>query len=88
MANETSRDPDGQARRFKPSLLDRSTIAEGGVAYRMAFDHSKNVERLAVFEHDSDVWRRMERRSDARFAQTFVLWMGVVAREDSGSIRK
>lgn len=45
----------------------------GGVAYRMALDHPKNVERLAV----CDVIPILEAssRSDARFAQTYWPWV-------------
>ncbi len=45
----------------------------GRVAYRMALDHPKNVERLAVFDVIPilEAWSR----SDARFAQTYWPWM-------------
>src|SRR5579862_6024765 len=45
----------------------------GRVSYRMALDHSKSVERLAVF----DVIPILEgwSRSDARFAQTYWPWI-------------
>jgi len=45
----------------------------GRVSYRMALDHPKNVERLAVF----DVIPILEAwgRSDARFAQTYWPWI-------------
>jgi haloacetate dehalogenase len=45
----------------------------GRVAYRMALDHPKNVERLAVFDVIPilEAWNR----SDARFAQTYWPWI-------------
>ena len=45
----------------------------GRVSYRMALDHPKNVERLAVFDVIPilEAWSR----SDARFAQTYWPWM-------------
>jgi haloacetate dehalogenase len=45
----------------------------GRVAYRMALDHPKNVERLAVFDVIPilEAWSR----SDARFAQTYWPWI-------------
>jgi haloacetate dehalogenase len=45
----------------------------GRVSYRLALDHAKNVERLAVF----DVIPILEAwdRSDARFAQTYRPWI-------------
>jgi haloacetate dehalogenase len=45
----------------------------GRVSYRMALDHPKNVERLAVFDVISilEAWSR----SDARFAQTYWPWI-------------
>jgi haloacetate dehalogenase len=45
----------------------------GRVAYRMALDHPKNVERLAVFDVIPilEAWSR----SDARFAQTYWPWV-------------
>jgi pimeloyl-ACP methyl ester carboxylesterase len=45
----------------------------GRVAYRMALDHPKNVERLAVFDVIPilEAWRR----TDARFAQTYWPWI-------------
>jgi haloacetate dehalogenase len=45
----------------------------GRVAYRMALDHPKNVERLAVFDVIPilETWNR----SDARFAQTYWPWV-------------
>src|SRR5258707_3722668 len=44
----------------------------GRVSYRMALDHPKNVERLAVFDVIPilEAWNR----SDARFAQTYWPW--------------
>jgi haloacetate dehalogenase len=44
----------------------------GRVSYRMALDHPKNVERLAVFDVIPilEAWSR----SDARFAQTYWPW--------------
>jgi haloacetate dehalogenase len=44
----------------------------GRVAYRMALDHPKNVERLAVFDVIPilEAWSR----SDARFARTYWPW--------------
>jgi haloacetate dehalogenase len=45
----------------------------GRVSYRMALDHPKNVERLAVFDVIPifEAWSR----SDARFAQTYWPWI-------------
>jgi haloacetate dehalogenase len=45
----------------------------GRVSYRMALDHPKNVERLAVFDVIPilEAWNR----SDARFAQTYWPWI-------------
>jgi haloacetate dehalogenase len=45
----------------------------GRVAYRLALDHSKHVERLAVFDVIPilEAWNR----SDARFAQTYWPWI-------------
>jgi haloacetate dehalogenase len=45
----------------------------GRVAYRMALDHPKNVERLAVFDVIPilEAWSR----TDARFAQTYWPWI-------------
>ena len=45
----------------------------GRVAYRMALDHSQNVERLAVFDVIPilEAWSR----SDGRFAQTYWPWI-------------
>jgi haloacetate dehalogenase len=45
----------------------------GRVSYRLALDHPKNVERLAVFDVIPifEAWRR----SDARFAQTYWPWI-------------
>jgi haloacetate dehalogenase len=45
----------------------------GRVSYRMALDHAKNVERLAVFDVIPilEAWSR----SDARFAQTYWPWI-------------
>jgi haloacetate dehalogenase len=45
----------------------------GRVSYRLALDHPKNVERLAVFDviPVSEAWSR----SDARFAQTYWPWI-------------
>ena len=45
----------------------------GRVAYRMALDHPKNVERLAVFDVIPilEAWSR----SDARFARTYWPWI-------------
>jgi haloacetate dehalogenase len=45
----------------------------GRVSYRMALDHPKNVERLAVFDVIPilEAWSR----SDARFAQTHCPWI-------------
>jgi haloacetate dehalogenase len=45
----------------------------GRVAYRMALDHPKNVDRLAVFDVIPilEAWNR----SDARFAQTYWPWI-------------
>jgi haloacetate dehalogenase len=45
----------------------------GRVSYRMALDHSKHVERLAVFDVIPilEAWSR----SDARFAQTYWPWI-------------
>jgi len=45
----------------------------GRVSYRMAVDHLKNVERLAVFDVIPiiEAWSR----SDARFAQTYWPWV-------------
>jgi haloacetate dehalogenase len=45
----------------------------GRVAYRMALDHPKHVERLAVFDVIPilEAWSR----SDARFAQTYWPWI-------------
>jgi haloacetate dehalogenase len=45
----------------------------GRVSYRMALDHPKNVERLAVFDVIPifEAWAR----SDARFAQTYWPWI-------------
>jgi haloacetate dehalogenase len=45
----------------------------GRVSYRMALDHPKNVERLAVFDVIPilEAWTR----SDARFAQTYWPWI-------------
>jgi haloacetate dehalogenase len=45
----------------------------GRVAYRMALDHSKNVERLAVFDVIPilEAWSR----SDARFALAYWPWI-------------
>src|SRR5271170_8086882 len=45
----------------------------GRVAYRMALDHPKNVERLAMFDVIPilEAWSR----SDARFAQTYWPWI-------------
>jgi haloacetate dehalogenase len=45
----------------------------GRVAYRLALDHPKNVERLAVFDVIPilEAWNR----SDARFAQTYWPWI-------------
>ncbi len=45
----------------------------GRVSYRMALDHSKNVERLAVFDVIPilEAWSR----SDTRFAQTYWPWI-------------
>ncbi len=45
----------------------------GRVSYRMALDHPKNVERLAVLDVISilDAWSR----SDARFARTYWPWI-------------
>jgi pimeloyl-ACP methyl ester carboxylesterase len=45
----------------------------GRVSYRMALDHPKNVERLAVFDviPTLEAWSR----SDARFAQTYWPWI-------------
>jgi len=44
----------------------------GRVSYRMALDHPKNVERLAVFDVIPifEAWKR----ADARFAQTYWPW--------------
>jgi haloacetate dehalogenase len=51
----------------------------GRVSYRMALDHPKNVERLAVF----DVIPILEgwSRSDARFAQTYWPWILLAQKE-------
>jgi haloacetate dehalogenase len=51
----------------------------GRVSYRLALDHPKNVERLAVF----DVIPILEgwARSDARFAQTYWPWI-LLAQKD------
>src|SRR5215472_15782275 len=51
----------------------------GRVSYRMALDHPKNVERLAVF----DVIPILEgwSRSDARFAQTYWPWVLLAQRQ-------
>jgi haloacetate dehalogenase len=51
----------------------------GRVAYRLALDHAKNVERLAVF----DVIPIFEgwARSDARFAQTYWPWILLAQKE-------
>ena len=51
----------------------------GRVAYRMALDHPKNVERLAVF----DVIPILEgwSRADARFAQTYWPWTLLAQKE-------
>ena len=45
----------------------------GRVSYRLALDHPKNVERLAVFDVIPilEAWSR----SDARFAQTYWPWI-------------
>lgn len=45
----------------------------GRVAYRMALDHPKNIERLAVFDVIPilEAWNR----SDARFARTYWPWI-------------
>ena len=45
----------------------------GRVSYRLALDHPKNVERLAVFDVIPilEAWNR----SDARFAQTYWPWI-------------
>src|SRR6202023_968031 len=45
----------------------------GRVSYRLALDHPKNVERLAVFDVIPilEAWSR----SDARFAQTYCPWI-------------
>jgi pimeloyl-ACP methyl ester carboxylesterase len=45
----------------------------GRVAYRLALDHPKNVERLAVFDVIPilEAWNR----ADARFAQTYWPWI-------------
>jgi haloacetate dehalogenase len=45
----------------------------GRVSYRMALDHPKNVERVAVFDVIPiyEAWRR----TDARFAQTYWPWI-------------
>jgi haloacetate dehalogenase len=45
----------------------------GRVSYRMALDHPKNVERLAVFDVIPilEAWSR----SDARFARTYWPWI-------------
>jgi haloacetate dehalogenase len=45
----------------------------GRVAYRLALDHPRNVERLAVFDVIPilEAWSR----SDARFAQTYWPWV-------------
>ncbi|MGC1163071.1 MAG: alpha/beta hydrolase [Candidatus Sulfotelmatobacter sp.] len=45
----------------------------GRVSYRMALDHPKNVERLAVFDVIPifEAWKR----SDARFARTYWPWI-------------
>ena len=45
----------------------------GRVSYRMALDHPKNVERLAVFDVIPilEAWSR----ADARFAQTYWPWI-------------
>jgi haloacetate dehalogenase len=62
-------------REATPTSQRRTLIGHdrgGRVAYRMALDHPKNVERLAVFDVIPilEAWSR----SDARFAQTYWPW--------------
>jgi haloacetate dehalogenase len=51
----------------------------GRVSYRLALDHPKNVERLAVFDVIPilEAWSR----SDARFAQTYWPWILLAQKE-------
>ena len=51
----------------------------GRVSYRLALDHPKNVERLAVFDVIPilEAWSR----SDARFAQTYWPWSLLAQKE-------
>jgi len=65
-----------------PSTHDHfpySKRAMARVSYRLALDHPKNVERLAVF----DVIPILEAssRSDARFAQTYWPWILLTQKE-------